>query len=95
MLRPAMHASPAPAAAATAAATAVAPSFLFLCPAAPSRSLHSVHDEAKDKPFELEMGWICAASNWEWAAVPKDVIAAGEAWAKAEIEKDAMGGDDE
>jgi hypothetical protein len=59
------------------------------------RSLHGVHDEAKDKPFELEMAWICAASNWEFAMVPKDVVAAGEAWAKAEIEKEAMGGDDE
>ena len=54
-----------------------------------------MHDEAKDKPFELEMAWICAASNWEFAMVPKDVVAAGEAWAKAEIEKEAMGGDDE
>ena len=57
--------------------------------------MHGVHDEAKDKPFELEMGWICAASNWEFQAVPAAVLAAAEAWAKAEIEKEAMGGDDE
>ena len=71
------------------------PPCLSSLPLSLSRSLHNVHDEAKDKPFELEMGWICAASNWEWAAVPKEIIAAGEAWAKAEIEKDAMGGDEE
>ena len=31
----------------------------FLC------SIYAVHDEAKDKAFELEMSWICDESNRE------------------------------
>lgn len=28
-------------------------------------SIYGVHDEAKDKAFELEMSWICDESNRE------------------------------
>ena len=28
-------------------------------------SIYAVHDEAKDKAFELEMSWICDESNRE------------------------------
>ena len=33
-------------------------------------SLHMTHDDTKDKPFELEMGWICEASGWQFQKVP-------------------------
>lgn len=26
-------------------------------------SIYGVHDEAKDKAFELEMSWVCEESN--------------------------------
>ena len=28
-------------------------------------SIYGVHDEAKDKAFELEMSWVCEESNRE------------------------------
>ena len=64
-------------------------------PLAPRNSLHGVHDEAKDKPFELELAWVCAASGWKFELVPKAAKEAAEAWAKAEIEREEMGGDEE
>lgn len=36
----------------------------------PCRSLHVLHDEAKDKPFELEMSWITEESGWKYQSVP-------------------------
>lgn len=35
------------------------------------RSIYAVHDEAKDKAFELEMSWICDESNREHQRVSK------------------------
>lgn len=58
-------------------------------------SLYSVHDEAKDKPMEMELGWVCAASGGKFAQVPKDVLAAAQQWAKKKIEEEEMGSDDD
>ncbi|KAK4704350.1 20S proteasome subunit alpha 7, partial [Phenoliferia sp. Uapishka_3] len=52
-----------------------------------ARIIHTVHDEAKDKDFELELSWIAPASGWKHAPVPKDVADAAEAKAKAIIEE--------
>lgn len=46
-----------------------------------------MHDESKDKDFELEMSWICPASDYQHKAIPKDVLA--EAGAKAKEILDA------
>ena len=51
-------------------------------------SLHSVHDE--DKPFELELAWICDASGRLFQRVPADVAAAAEAAAKSALEESDM-----
>jgi 20S proteasome subunit alpha 7 len=50
-----------------------------------AKILHKVHDE-KDKDFELEASWICAKSNYEFAAVPKDLLKTAEDKAKEMIE---------
>eukprot|EP00928_Gymnodinium_smaydae_P073290 TRINITY_DN56524_c0_g1_i1.p2 TRINITY_DN56524_c0_g1~~TRINITY_DN56524_c0_g1_i1.p2 ORF type:complete len:284 (+),score=73.26 TRINITY_DN56524_c0_g1_i1:99-854(+) len=50
-----------------------------------ARILHKIHDE-KDRDFALEVSWICPASNYEFAAVPKDKLDAAEAQAKAMLE---------
>jgi len=74
------------------------PAPAYLSPPAPLAvhcSLHSVHDEAKDKPMEVELGWICEASGWKFATVPKDITAAAEAWAKRQIDAEEMGEDDD
>lgn len=37
-------------------------------------SLNIVHDDLKDKPMELELGWVCAESGWKYQAVPKSLL---------------------
>lgn len=57
---------------------------LTLSPCGPRRrSLHSVHDE--EKPFELELAWICDGSGREFKHVPADLAAAAERQAKAAL----------
>lgn len=34
-------------------------------------SLHKLHDEAKDKPFELEMAWITEGNGWKTQTVAR------------------------
>jgi 20S proteasome subunit alpha 7 len=50
--------------------------------------LHMLHDDAKDKPFELELSWICAESNNKHVGVPKDIVKDSVAWAKQQLEDD-------
>ena len=57
--------------------------------------LLSVHDDEKDKPMDVELGWVCAASGWKYEPVPKERREAAVAWAKAQIEADELGGDDD
>lgn len=35
------------------------------------QSLHVLHDEAKDKPFEIEMSWVCEETEWKHQTVPQ------------------------
>ncbi len=58
--------------------------FLGVC----SCSLYSVHDE--EKPFELEIAWICDASDREFRRVPADILEAAEQQAKASLEESDM-----
>lgn len=48
-----------------------------------AKILHSVHEG--DKPFELELAWVCDASGRRFERVPADVAAAAEAAAKAAL----------
>lgn len=52
-----------------------------------ARIVHALHDEAKDKPFELEMSWLCEESGWKHKGVPRDVIKESVEWAKKDIEE--------
>jgi 20S proteasome subunit alpha 7 len=45
-----------------------------------------VHDDAKDKEFELEMSWIGQESNYEHLPVPKDLLSEAETAAKEAVE---------
>lgn len=60
-----------------------------------AKVLHLLHDEVKDKPFELEMSWICEASNWKHQLVPDNTKDRAEEWAKKSIEDDEMADDDD
>ncbi|GAA5860900.1 hypothetical protein JCM3774_003180 [Rhodotorula dairenensis] len=51
-----------------------------------ARIIHSVHDDAKDKDFELELTWISPKSNWQHQPVPKELAAEAERKAKEIIE---------
>jgi len=48
--------------------------------------MHTIRDASKDKPFELEMAWLCAANDYKHTIVPADILAAAEAAAKAGLE---------
>jgi 20S proteasome subunit alpha 7 len=51
-----------------------------------AKILETVHDDVKEKPFTLEMSWVCAESGWKHASVPDELINASRAAAVAEIE---------
>merc|ERR1711971_1043027 len=36
--------------------------------------IYELHDEVKDKPFELDLSWICDASDKKHVLVPKDIL---------------------
>lgn len=50
--------------------------------------IHKVHDDAKDKDFELEMSWICPQSNNKHQSVPKDALQQAEQWAKDQLNEE-------
>jgi 20S proteasome subunit alpha 7 len=50
-------------------------------------SIHQVHDDNKDKDFELEMTWICTESNGKHVPVPADLLAEAEVKARAALEE--------
>lgn len=52
-----------------------------------ARIIHLLHEEGKDKPFELEMSWLCEESGWEHKGVPRDFIKEAVEWAKKDIEE--------
>jgi len=53
-----------------------------------ARIILMLHDDAKDRPFEIEMGWLCAETGWEHKGVPKEFIKEAIEWAKKDLEDD-------
>lgn len=53
-----------------------------------AKIIYRVHDEVKDKLFELELGWVCAESGNRFQLVPKDLFEQAEAAAKQALEAD-------
>ena len=49
-------------------------------------SIYLVHEDAKEKEFELEMSWIGDETNGLHVPVPSDLLAEAEAKAKAGLE---------
>mmetsp|Transcript_22359 Transcript_22359/g.69078 ORF Transcript_22359/g.69078 Transcript_22359/m.69078 type:complete len:150 (-) Transcript_22359:1458-1907(-) len=57
---------------------------------------YTLHDDAKDKPFALDMQWITEGTDWTAASVPLEVVDEAIEWAKNKIaEEDDMDEDDE
>lgn len=59
-----------------------------------AKIIYTVHDEVKDKAFELELSWVGAATNGRHEMVPSNIHAEAEKYAKAALE-DNDGSDDE
>lgn len=53
-----------------------------------AKILNRAHDE--EKPFELEMAWICAESGWEFKRVPQALVDQADEEAKAALEEEDM-----
>jgi len=53
--------------------------------------LYTIRDPSKDKPFELEMGWLCEATGWKHSLVPADLVKGADERAKAAAAGGATG----
>ena len=60
-----------------------------------AKILMVLHDDVKDKPYELELSWICEASDWKHSLVPKDVRDGAVQWAKDKVEEEEEEDDDD
>jgi len=56
-----------------------------------AKIIYSVHDDVKDKSFELELCWICPETKNEFQKVPEELKAEAETKAKAAVESEEMG----
>ena len=52
-----------------------------------AKIIYKVHDEAKDKAFELEMSWVCEESKREHQKVPDNLLEQAKAAATAALEE--------
>ena len=53
-----------------------------------ARIVRLVHEEDKDKAFELEASWVCAESGWKHAVVPADLRKEADDWAKRKLDEE-------
>jgi len=51
-----------------------------------ARIIYQVHDDVKDKDFELELSWICEETKFQHQPVPKDLFDEAERHAKTVVE---------
>lgn len=49
-----------------------------------------MRDQNKEKPLELEMGWLCAETDWKHALVPKALVDEADKLAIAAVEGGAV-----
>ncbi|KAG0539839.1 hypothetical protein BDA96_03G356600 [Sorghum bicolor] len=52
-----------------------------------AKTIYGVHDEAKDKAFELELSWICDESKRQHQKVPNELLEHAKAAAQAAFEE--------
>jgi 20S proteasome subunit alpha 7 len=50
-----------------------------------ARVLHVIRDPTKDRPFELEMGWLSEANGYKYQLVPADIVKEADEKGKASI----------
>ncbi|KAF2365227.1 Proteasome subunit alpha/beta [Trinorchestia longiramus] len=54
-----------------------------------AKIIYLVHDEVKDKQFELELSWVCAETHGRHELVPKQLKIQAEKYAKAALEEES------
>ncbi|XP_016671761.1 proteasome subunit alpha type-3 isoform X2 [Gossypium hirsutum] len=52
-----------------------------------AKTIYKVHDEAKDKAFELEMSWVCDESKQQHQKVPDDLLEEAKVAARTALEE--------
>ncbi len=57
--------------------------------------IYIVHDEVKDKSFELELSWICEQSKGRHERVPANVFTEAETYAKAALAEESDSDNDD
>lgn len=55
-----------------------------------ANTLYKLHDDVKDKPFELEMVWLCTDTKYKVGAVPSALLETAVQDAKAARERSLM-----
>lgn len=51
-----------------------------------------IRDENKEKPLEIEMGWLCSENGFKQTPVPKQLVAEAAAAGKAKAEGNGVVG---
>jgi len=59
-----------------------------------ARIIYIVHDEVKDKSFELELSWVNTETEGRHVLVPKDIAIEAETQAKKSMEEDSDSDED-
>ena len=52
-----------------------------------AKIIYQVHDEVKDKMFELELSWVSKDTNGKHERVPKNIQDQAESYAKEALEE--------
>ncbi|XP_050739143.1 proteasome subunit alpha type-3-like [Eriocheir sinensis] len=60
-----------------------------------AKIIYLVHDEVKDKLFEMELSWVCEESGGRHQFVPDAIYKEAERYAKAALEEDSSDEDEE
>lgn len=60
-----------------------------------AKIIYIVHDEVKDKNFELQLSWVCEDSGGRQQYVPPDVFAQAEKYATEALAEEAESDDDD
>ena len=59
-----------------------------------ARIIYAVHDEVKDKAFELELSWVGEVTGGLHQLVPKDIREEAEKYAKDSLKESDSEGED-
>uniref|UniRef100_A0A8C3PI25 Proteasome 20S subunit alpha 3 n=1 Tax=Calidris pygmaea TaxID=425635 RepID=A0A8C3PI25_9CHAR len=59
-----------------------------------AKIIYIVHDEVKDKAFELELSWVGEITNGKHEIVPKDIREEAEKYAKESLKEEDESDDD-